>query len=62
MMTLETLIIALGLAFIIEGFFPACFPNKWQKYVAKLAEESPANIRQIGVTIMLIGVALIYFI
>ncbi|MFD2165521.1 DUF2065 domain-containing protein [Thalassotalea euphylliae] len=59
-MTLDTLLIAIGLAFILEGFFPALFPNKWRAYVAKLAEEPSASIRNIGLVIMALGAIILY--
>lgn len=59
-MTIDTLIIALALAFIIEGFFPACFPNKWQAYVEKLAKEPTTNVRNMGFLIMAFGILLLW--
>ncbi|NMP30498.1 DUF2065 domain-containing protein [Thalassotalea sp. M1531] len=59
-MNLDTLIIAIAIAFLIEGFFPAFFPNKWQAYVAKLAQESTTNIRNIGLFIMAIGAVILF--
>jgi len=54
-MTVDFFIKALALAFILEGIVPALFPNKWRAYVAKLINESPENIRRIGITLVLIG-------
>lgn len=59
-MTIDTLLIAIALAFILEGFFPAFFPNKWRAYVAKLSEESTTNIRNIGLVVMGFGAFLLY--
>ena len=44
-----TLLMAIAIALIIEGLIPALFPNKWRAYVLKLANESVATIRQIGI-------------
>ena len=59
-MTVEFFIKALALAFILEGLVPALFPNKWRAYVAKLIEESPSNIRRIGISLVIIG-SLVFF-
>lgn len=55
----ETLLMAIAIAFIIEGILPALFPNKWRNYVAKLAEEPVANIRTIGIVIIAIGIIML---
>jgi len=59
-MTTDTLLIAIGLALLIEGIMPALFPNKWRAYVAKLAEEPVQNIRTIGISIMCIGALILW--
>ncbi len=61
MMTTKLILMAIAIAFIIEGLAPALFPNKWRNYVAKLAEESVPNIRSIGIFIILIGLALFWW-
>lgn len=59
---ITTLLMAIAIAFILEGFIPALFPNKWQAYVLKLAEETPGNIRTIGLTIVSIGVVMLWLV
>ncbi|MDG1751607.1 MAG: DUF2065 domain-containing protein [Thalassotalea sp.] len=59
-MTLELLFTALAMALIIEGLIPALFPNKWRAYVLKLAEETPQSIRTIGLTIIIIGLIILW--
>ena len=55
---LNTLLMAIAIALIIEGLIPALFPNKWRAYVLKLANEPVKSIRQIGVLLVLIGLVL----
>ena len=57
---ITTILMAIGFAFIIEGIIPALFPNKWQAYVLKLAKEPIANIRFIGMIIVLFGVLILW--
>ena len=59
-MTLQLILTALALALIIEGLIPALFPNKWRAYVLKLAEETPQSIRSIGVSIIVIGMVILW--
>lgn len=57
---LNTLLMAIAIAFIIEGLIPALFPNKWRAYVLKLANEPVNAIRQIGIFLVLTGLILIW--
>jgi len=56
----DTLILAFGLVLIIEGLAPALFPNKWRSYLLKLAEQSAADIRNIGLFILILGVIVVW--
>lgn len=60
-MSFETFLVAIAMAFILEGLFPALFPNKWQAYVSKLSQESPQSIRSVGITVILLGSLLLWF-
>ena len=57
----KILLMAIAVAFILEGLAPALFPNKWRAYVAKLAQEPVASIRMIGIVIMLMGLAMLWW-
>lgn len=57
---MDTLLLAFGLVLIIEGITPALFPNKWQAYIRKLAEQPIADIRNIGLFILLLGIIIIW--
>lgn len=59
---LTTLILAFALALIIEGLFPALFPNRWKAYVQKLSQETPETIRTTGIVIILIGCVIVWLI
>jgi len=59
---LDTLLMALAIALIIEGLIPAFFPNKWRNYVLKLAEESPASIRNIGISLIIFGAFILWLV
>jgi len=57
---IDTLLTVLGLVLIIEGVAPALFPNKWRAYVLKMAAQSVAEIRNIGLLILTIGAILLW--
>jgi uncharacterized protein YjeT (DUF2065 family) len=57
---IETLLMAIAIALIIEGLIPALFPNKWRNYVLKLAEESATSIRNIGISLIFFGIFLLW--
>ncbi|OKY26845.1 DUF2065 domain-containing protein [Thalassotalea sp. PP2-459] len=59
-MTVELLLTAFCLALIIEGLIPALFPNKWRNYVLKIAQESPRNIRTMGIVVVFIGCLILW--
>ncbi len=57
---LTTLLMAIAIAFIIEGLIPALFPNKWRAYVLKLANEPVGAIRQVGIFLVIIGLLIFW--
>lgn len=59
---MTTLLMAIAIAFIIEGLIPALFPNKWRAYVAKLANEPTAQVRTMGLIVMIIGLLLLWLV
>ncbi len=61
-MTIEVLFTAIALALIIEGLIPALFPNKWRAYVLKLANESVQSIRSLGISIICIGLIILWLV
>ena len=61
-MMMTTILMAIAFAFILEGLIPALFPNKWQAYVTKLAGESANHIRTMGLTVMAIGLIILWIV
>ncbi len=57
----EILLTAIGLVFIIEGIGPALFPNRWKNYLLRIAKEPAANLRALGMVMLLLGIALLTF-
>ncbi|NQY34556.1 MAG: DUF2065 domain-containing protein [Alteromonadaceae bacterium] len=58
----NTIVMAIALAFIIEGLMPALFPNKWKSYVEKLCQEPISSIRTMGITVVLLGSVILWLI
>ncbi|MBA6252526.1 DUF2065 domain-containing protein [Colwellia sp. MB3u-55] len=57
---LETLLTAFALVLIIEGLIPALFPNKWRDTMEKLAQQSSLSIRNIGISLLVVGTFILW--
>lgn len=58
----EYFLTALGLMLVIEGLMPFLFPASWRAGLNKLAQFQDGQTRFIGLTLMLSGLLLIYWI
>ena len=58
----NTLLTALALLLVIEGVLPFLVPGMWRETFRKLTEMSDGQIRFIGLTSMLAGLLLLYFV
>ncbi|HBS42321.1 MAG TPA: DUF2065 domain-containing protein [Oceanospirillales bacterium] len=56
------LALAISLVFIIEGILPFLYPSRWRRMVAMLARTDNRTMRMMGLSSMLIGLALLYLI
>ncbi len=54
----EAFLIAIALMLILEGVFPFLSPKAWRETFKKLTEIDDGQIRFIGLSSMLIGLAL----
>ena len=59
---LDYFLTALGLMLVIEGLMPFLFPASWRAALIKLAQFQDGQTRFIGLTLMLTGLLLIYWI
>ncbi|MEK6736578.1 MAG: DUF2065 domain-containing protein [Pseudomonadota bacterium] len=55
----EILLMAIALMLILEGMLPFLSPQVWRETFKKLTEINDAQIRFIGLSSMLIGLALL---
>jgi len=55
---LETFLMAFALMLIIEGILPFLSPRLWREAFIKMTELDDSQLRFIGLTSMLIGLAL----
>jgi hypothetical protein len=58
---LEYALSALGLMLIFEGVMPFLFPTRWRQALAMLAQLQDGQMRFVGLTLMLSGLLLIYW-
>lgn len=57
----NTLLAAFALMLVIEGVLPFLMPGLWRETFRKLTEMTDGQIRFIGLTSMLAGLLLLYF-
>ena len=53
---------AFGLMLVIEGIMPFLFPDVWRETLSKVSQLKNGQMRFIGLTLMLSGVLLIYWV
>lgn len=59
---IDTLVAAFALMLIIEGLLPFLAPGAWRETFKRLIEMSEGQLRFIGLTSMLAGLLLLYFV
>jgi uncharacterized protein YjeT (DUF2065 family) len=55
-------LIALGLMLVLEGIMPFLFPAEWRETLRKVAQFQDGQVRFLGLTLMMSGLLLIYWI
>lgn len=58
----EYWLVALALMLVFEGILPFVFPRMWRETLGKLAQLHDGQIRFIGLTLMLSGLLLVYWV
>lgn len=53
---------ALGLMLVLEGMMPFLFPKVWRETLGKLAQLQDGQMRFVGLTLMIGGLLLIYWV
>jgi len=59
---LEYWLLAFGLMLVLEGIMPFLFPDEWRMALSKLAQLQSGQVRFFGLSLMLCGLFLIYWI
>lgn len=59
---LHELLVAFCLLLVLEGILPFLAPSRWRKMLLTVSQFSDRGIRVAGLTSMLIGVLLLYWI
>jgi uncharacterized protein YjeT (DUF2065 family) len=58
---MEYWLAALGLMLVLEGIMPLLFPAVWRQTLGKLAQLRDGQMRFVGLTLMLSGLLLIFW-
>jgi hypothetical protein len=56
-----TLLMAFALMLVVEGLLPFLAPSAWRETFRRLMQLNDGQIRFIGLTSMVVGLALLYF-
>lgn len=56
-----SLLVALGLFFVLEGLIPFLAPSRWRATFLQIAQLSDGQIRFFGLVAMLFGILLLAF-
>ena len=62
MLTLQHFLSALALVFVFEGIFPFICPQCWRNAMQRMREMNDQSLRIVGLTSMVVGVLLLYFV
>ena len=58
----DNLLLAVALMLVIEGMLPFLLPAVWRETFRRLIEMSDGQLRFIGMSSMLLGLILLYFV
>lgn len=58
----DNLLVAIALMLVIEGMLPFLLPAMWRETFRRLIEMSDGQLRFIGMSSMLLGLILLYFV
>lgn len=53
--------LSIAMLLIVEGIGPLLFPNKWRVYMQMLSKTGSAQLRQIGGTLVVMGVISLFY-
>lgn len=59
---LDYWLVAFGLMLIIEGMMPFLFPAMWRATLRRVSQLQDGQLRFMGLTLMLVGVLVIYLV
>jgi len=59
---LDYWLVAFGLVLVIEGMMPFLFPALWRVTLRRVSQLQDGQLRFIGLTLMLVGVLVIYWV
>lgn len=60
MSLLKSLLVAVGLVFVMEGLTPFLAPRFWRRIMQQMLMQSDRGLRTFGLVSMLIGLGILY--
>ncbi|GIU43281.1 DUF2065 domain-containing protein [Shewanella algidipiscicola] len=58
-MSLQLIMLALGLVLVIEGIGPLLFPNRWRAYLQEISNQNQSLLQRLGGSLVTAGVIIL---
>ncbi|WP_076415844.1 DUF2065 domain-containing protein [Shewanella sp. UCD-KL12] len=58
-MSLQLIMLALGIVLIIEGIGPLLFPNRWRAYLKEISNQNQQLLQRLGGALVTAGIVLL---
>jgi len=58
-MSLQLIMLALGIVLIIEGIGPLLFPNRWKAYLKEISTQNQQLLQRLGGGLVTAGIVLL---
>ncbi|NRB25604.1 DUF2065 domain-containing protein [Shewanella sp.] len=58
-MSLQLIMLALGIVLVIEGIGPLLFPNRWKAYLKEISNQNQQLLQRLGGGLVTAGIVLL---
>ncbi|AQS40257.1 MULTISPECIES: DUF2065 domain-containing protein [Shewanella] len=58
-MSLQLIMLALGIVLVIEGIGPLLFPNRWRAYLKEISNQNQQLLQRLGGGLVTAGIVLL---
>ncbi|WOT04668.1 DUF2065 domain-containing protein [Shewanella youngdeokensis] len=58
-MSLQLIMLAIGLMLVIEGIGPFLFPNRWRAFLKEISNQNQRLLQRVGGSLIIVGVIIL---